>query len=142
VIDRDGRELGQYPNSSFVDWRPNGGLTIKHELDSGVSQLEHLSETWELQIIFTTEPNTLITNSPWMNGGGKWSPDGRYFIFTTENYDNDKTQLYLWLPEEKQVRLIPTQEQDFSDPIWLPDSTAFYFIINGTIWEYGIATAD
>jgi Tol biopolymer transport system component len=144
VIDRNGQEIGQYPRSSFVDWRPNGELTINRILESDVNQLVNLTASGESQIIFTTEPGTFLAKVAFYEkGDGKWSPDGRYFIFTTENYEKDLTQLYVWLSETEEVRLVLTEDQDYgSQFIWLPDSTAFYFIINGVIWRYEMETAD
>ena len=151
VIDRNGQEYWQYANSHVVDWRSNNELTVCEMLDSGASQLVHLTLVGEARIIFTTVPVTEISHCSWdINGGGKWSPDGRFFIFITENYEEDASQLYLWRPDNGEVRLVHSIKDDrsFYDLIWLPDSTAYYFTSGelnrwlDAIWLYEAHTAE
>jgi hypothetical protein len=151
VIDRNGREYWQYANSHVVDWRSSNELTVCEMLGSGASQLVHLTLVGEAKIIFTTEPGTEISHCSWdINGGGKWSPDGRFFIFTTEDRDEETAQLYLWHPDNGEVRLIQSLKDDrsFYDLTWLPDSTAFYFTSGelnrwlDAIWWYAVQTAE
>ena len=147
MIGRNGQEYWQYANSHVVDWRPNNELTVCEMLDSGGSQLVHIDLAGEAEIIFSTEPETEISHcSGGRNGGGKWSPDGRYFIFTTENQSEFKYELYLWLPESDEAHLIYSVfgNNRFNSFNWLPDSTGFYFtwLQDNTIWFYQLETAD
>lgn len=147
VIDRNGQEYWQYANSHVVDWRPNNELTVCQMLDSGSNQLVHLNLAGESQIIFSTEAGTDISQCSWdMNGNGKWSPDGRFFIFTTENETKLTEKLYLWMPENDEIRLIHSifGNSNFNSFDWLPDSTGFYFSRqqDNTIWFYQVETAD
>lgn len=147
VIDRNGEEYWHYANSHVVDWRPNNELTVCEMLDSGGSQLVHLTLDGETQIIFSTEPDTEISHCSWdINGGGQWGPDGRYFIFSTENHTENAHNLYLWLPENDEVRFITSYigEEGFSNLGSFPDSTGFYFTNeqDETIWKYDVETIE
>jgi hypothetical protein len=147
VIDRNGQEYWQYANSHVVDWRSNNELTVCEMLDSGGNQLVHLNLAGEAQIVFSTKAGTDISQCSWdINGNGKWSPDGRFFIFTTENDSQLMEKLYLWLPENDEVRLIHSifGNSNFNTFDWLPDSTGFYFTRqeDETIWHYQVETAD
>jgi hypothetical protein len=151
VIDSTGQEYWQYANSFILDWRANNDLAISEVLESGESRLVYLTLTGESEVIFTTEPGTQITGDSYSYyGGGKWSPDDRFFIFTTENYDKGTTQLYLWQPDNGEVRFIVSLngDKEIYNLTWLPNATTFYFSSGEatyrleTIWRYEIETAD
>ena len=147
VIDRNGQEYWQYARSHVVDWRPNNELTVCEMLDSGGNQLVHLNLAGEAQIIFSTEAGTDISHCSWnTNGNGKWSPDGRFFIFATENDAELTKKLYLWRPENSEIRLIHSMfgNSNFNGLDWLPNSTGFYFtwLQDNKIWFYQVETAD
>ena len=136
VVDNTGNELGQYSNSFPVGWRENGDLVIAQMLETGESQLKLISLDGAIQSIFTTDANVKIDSGIWgVNGDLGWSPDGRYFIFSTEDTNNQSAWIYIWNHELEEPLLIHSIEGSaFQNFNWLPDSTGVYFT-SGSKWE-------
>jgi hypothetical protein len=131
IIDRDGREYGQYANSYLLDWGSSNDLIIREELASGEYRLVYHSLAGRRQILLTTEQFIYR---------GQWSSDGRFFAFNLDK------ELYIWQPGygEPQLVYTTTTRSDINLIAWLPDSRGLYFMVNSysddEIWLLTIET--
>lgn len=151
VVDRTGHEYIQHPNSVVMQWRPNGDLIVVEIPPVGESRVVYLSLDGTVQPIWTVPPDTEITGSPWVPDiGGAWSPDGRYFVFTTENRARQTAQVYLWQPGSSEPQLLHSAPGDrsISGLTWLPSSQALYFTVTWSpdhgqeLWRYDVGLED
>ena len=136
IIDLTGRSYGQRPNSVIVDWRPGGGPVVQERVAVGQTQLLY----WPLD----GTPVQVFAELGLVDfAAGKWSEDGRFFIYSTVDEANNQSQLTLWQPEASQPTLLTTAEgtDGFQNFAWLLDGTAVYFNFGRTeLWKYEVAT--
>lgn len=115
IIDRSGQSYGDYPNSYVLDWRPNSSLAVNEILETGENRLVYTSLDGTIEPVFLAPAGTEITGSSWnVDGGGRWSPDGRFFIFAAQNNNSRTGQVYLWQPGNGEPILIYTTGYDKS----------------------------
>jgi hypothetical protein len=137
IIDRNGRSYGQRENSILLDWRPGGGPVVKEAMATGENQLVY----WPLdgaaaRIFVTPKPFTFVS--------GKWSGDGRTFVYSALDERIGASYLYLWQPESGVPQLIHSaaSEEPFQNFTWLPDGEIFYFNLgNEALWRFELETA-
>ena len=136
IIDQNGRSYGQRPNSVIVDWRPGGGPVVQETVAGGQSQLLY----WPLD----GTPVQVFAELGLVDfAAGKWSEDGRFFIYSTVDEANNQSHLTLWQPEASEPTLLTTAEgtNGFQNFAWLPDGTAVYFNFGRTeLWKFEVAT--
>ena len=122
VVDQNGRSYGQRPNSFIVDWRPGGGPVVQEHMADGQTQLVY----WPLD---GSAVQVFVNPGSFEFGAGKWSGDGRFFIYSTVDEAANQSHLYLWQPENGAPMLLQTAvgTNGFRNFAWLPDSTAVYF---------------
>lgn len=143
VIDRAGNSQAQIDNAQLLDWCPTGGLTLWQKLSEDQTRVAFLStDDGTLQTI-TNLDTTMVTQ-------GRWSPDGKYFVFDTFGTASTPA-LYLWERDTQQLQQIASAngEMHFTNITWLPDSKRFYYGEYGSypgfpesIWSYEVATAQ
>jgi WD40 repeat protein len=144
IVDRNGREYGQFVNSYALGWRPNGGLALSETLPADQQRLLYFTIDGNTQSVFTTTQGVEIANDIWLvNQRFAWSPDGRFFAFTTHNNNQDTEQLYLWQPDNGEPRLIYSTDPGYGiyDLTWLPNSQGFYFTVGNELWRYDVEPA-
>jgi hypothetical protein len=76
-------------------------------------------------------------------GQGKWSGDGRFFIYSTVDETNNQSNLYLWRPEINSPTLLQSAAgtDGFRNFAWLPDSSGVYFNLGQTeLWKFEAET--
>ena len=132
IVDQNGRSYGQRPNSFIIDWRPGGGPIIE-SITEGLVYWP-LDGT-EAQIFHRLESTTF--------GEGKWSGDGRFFIYNTVDETNKQSHLYLWQPENDAPTLLQSAEgtDGFRNFAWLPDSSGVYFNWGrAELWQFEVET--
>ena len=135
IIDRQGTEIGLHPNSYAQDWRPNGGLVINDIQETGENRLHYLPLDGTIETFFITSADTEIVGDEYrLDGRGKWSPDGRYFIFATRNRETEIETIYLWQPDQGDPTSIHETGKNYriSDFLWSPDAQNVYFIEIGS----------
>ncbi|WP_420644656.1 TolB family protein [Candidatus Leptofilum sp.] len=135
IVDLNGRSYGQRPNSIIVDWRPCGGPVVEETLDDGQNQLLY----WPLD---GTAVQIFAELGAVDFEAGKWSRDGRTFIYSAVDEAENQSRLYLWQPEATAPTLLVTAEgtDGFQNFAWLPDSTAVYFNFGRTeLWKFEVA---
>ncbi len=74
-------------------------------------------------------------------GSGKWSGDGRFFIYSTVDEAANQSHLYLWQPENGVPMLLQTAVgiDGFSNFAWMPDSTGVYFNFGQMeLWKFAV----
>lgn len=122
MIDRAGNWFGEVENVRLLDWRPSGGPVFAQTTETGQTQLLY----WPLD---GTMMRTFVFPSDFVFGSGRWSPDGRYFIYSAVDEEIDASYVYLWQPESGAPELLhaDANELTFDGYVWLPDSSAVYF---------------
>ncbi|MCB9009856.1 MAG: hypothetical protein H6656_21220 [Ardenticatenaceae bacterium] len=136
IVDQNGRSYGQRPNSVIIDWRPDGGPVVKEIIEAEQTQLVYWPLDGAAAQVFVS-PTSLVF------GGGKWSGDGRFFIYSAVNEAENQSHLYLWRPESGAPILLHTAAgtDGFRNFAWLPDSTAVYFNLGQTeLWNFEVET--
>ncbi|MCB8979994.1 MAG: hypothetical protein H6657_21500 [Ardenticatenaceae bacterium] len=134
IIDFNGRSYGQRPNSFMVDWRPGGGPVVQERMADGQTQLVY----WPLDgadVQVFVEPGLFKVDE------GKWSEDGRFFIYSTVDEVANQSYLYLWQAEYGVPILLQTAvgTDGFRNFAWLPDSTAVYFNFGrAELWKFSV----
>ncbi len=69
--------------------------------------------------------------------------NGRFFIYSAVDEDENKSYLYLWQPESGQPTLLHTTAgtDGFRNFAWLPDSTGVYFNLGRMeLWKFEVET--
>ena len=136
IIDRWGFLQGQHPNNQIVDWRLSSQPTTNEIMSDGLTRLTYwIPGAPVIEII--TPPNRYTFIS------GKWSEDGRFFIYSTVDEAATQSHLTLWQTEASEPTLLATAEgiDGFQNFAWLPDSTAVYFNFGRTeLWKFEVAT--
>lgn len=138
IIDRNGQDYGIFERSYGLAWQPNGGLALTQVFGAGENRLIYFKLDGTTETVFTTTRGIEIGDM-WSPGtGAAWSPDGRFFTFTTHDNNRNSEQLYLWQPGNSEPQLIysSSQEDAIYNLTWLPDSQGFYFAVGETIWQY------
>jgi hypothetical protein len=136
IIDQNGRSYGQRPNSVIMDWRPGGGPVVQESVAEGQTQLVY----WPLDgaaVQMFVSPTALVF------GEGKWSGDGRFFIYSAVDEAENKSYLYLWQPDSDVPTLLHTAvgSDGFHNFTWLPDSTGVYFNLGRIeLWKFEVET--
>jgi hypothetical protein len=131
IVDQNGRSYGQRPNSILVDWRPGGGPVVQESMADGQTQLVY----WPLD---GSAVQVFVNPGSFEFGSGKWSGDGRFFIYSTVDEAANQSHLYLWQPENGVPILLQTAvgTDGFRNFAWLPDGTAVYFNLGRTeLWK-------
>jgi Tol biopolymer transport system component len=139
LIDRTGREYGQFNNTYALGWRPNGDLVLAQVLETDQHRLLYWTLDGETQPVFNTEPGIeIVSYLRQTNNGEAWSPDGRFFVYTLYNNHSKTEQLYLWRPDSGQPQLIYTTLRDIGiyNVLWIPDSSGFYFDTGESFWQH------
>lgn len=136
IIDRNGRSYGQRPNSVIMDWRPGGGPVVQESVAEGQTQLVYWPLDGEAVRVFVS-PNSFVF------GEGKWSGDGRFFIYSAVDEAENKSYLYLWQSENDAPTLLHSGAgtDGFRNFAWLPDSTGVYFNLGQMeLWKFEVET--
>lgn len=139
IVDQEGFLIGGSPYSWIVDWRLNGGPVINQLID-GTNQLLYLP----LDNAAATPITALV---PLQFPEGRWSPDGRFFIYTALDEAKKMASIYLWQPGDVEPTLIHSvaslgHYQDFGFS-WMPDSSRVYFNPGwAELWVYEVATGE
>lgn len=136
IVDQDGRSYGQRPNSILVDWRPGGGPVVQESMADGQTQLLYWPLDGSAVQVFVS-PGSFEVDS------GKWSGDGRFFIYSTEDEAANQSHLYLWRPENGAPMLLQTAvgTDGFGNFAWMPDSTGVYFNFGRMeLWRFSVET--
>lgn len=136
LIDRNGRLYGQRENGRFLDWRPGGGPVIVQAMAGDKQQLVYWPLDGAAARVFVKPRNFNFVS-------GKWSPDGRYFIYNALDESIGANYLYLWQPESGVPSLIhaAAATDPFQHFTWTPDAQHFYFNLgNQALWQYSVAT--
>ncbi|MBK8901990.1 MAG: hypothetical protein IPM53_12455 [Anaerolineaceae bacterium] len=136
IIDFNGRSYGQRPNSVIVDWRPGGGPVVQERMADGQTRLVY----WPLD---GSAAQVFISPGSFEFGSGKWSGDGRYFIYSSVDDATNQSHLTLWQPENGAPMLLQTAvgSDGFRNFAWLPDSTGVYFNFGRTeLWKFAVET--
>jgi hypothetical protein len=139
IIDRDGRSHGTRENSQLLDWRPGGGPVVVQAMDDGQNQLVY----WPLDGVAAAR--IFVLPRDFRFESGKWSADGRYFIYNALDDSIGASYLYLWQPESGVPQLIHStaSTSPFDNFAWMPDGSRVYFNLgNEALWSYEIETAD
>jgi len=134
IVDQNGRSYGQRPNSFIVDWRPGGGPVVQESMADGQIQLVY----WPLD---GSAVQVFVSPGSFEFGSGKWSGDGRFFIYSTVNEAANQSHLYLWQPENGVRVLLQTAvgSDGFRNFAWLPDSTGVYFNFGQMeLWKFAV----
>jgi hypothetical protein len=72
---------------------------------------------------------------------GRWSEDGRYFVYNALDENEGASYLFLWQPESGLPTLIhaAASKEPFTHFTWLPDSQSIYFTLGDqSLWRYVI----
>jgi Tol biopolymer transport system component len=147
IIDRTGHEYIQYSNSIVMQWRPNGDLMVVEVLPTGLNRLVLLSLNGTAQPVWTAPGGAEITGMPFVpDMGGAWSPNGRFFLFTTEDRTAQTSHVYLWQVGEGEPKLLytATGDRNIGNLTWLPGSQAVYFSVGSSpdhsqeLWRYDV----
>lgn len=136
IVDQNGRSYGQRPNSILVDWRPGGGPVVQESMADGQTQLVY----WPLD---GSAVQVFVNPGSFEFSSGKWSGDGRFFIYSTVDEAANQSHLTLWQPENGAPLLLQTAvgSDGFRNFAWMPDSTAVYFNLGRTeLWKVAIET--
>jgi hypothetical protein len=136
IIDRNGRSYGQRPNSIIMDWRPGGGPVVQESVAEGQTQLVY----WPLD---ATEVQVFVNPISFSFGEGKWSGDGRFFIYSAVDEAENRSYLCLWQPGSDAPTLLHTaaSPEGFRNFAWLPDSTGVYFNLGQMeLWKFEVET--
>jgi hypothetical protein len=131
IVDQNGRSYGQRPNSFIVDWRPGGGPVVQESMVDGQTQLVY----WPLD---GADAQVLVEPGLFEVDAGKWSGDGRFFIYSTVDEAANQSHLYLWQPGNgaPMLRQTAVGTDGFRNFAWMPDSTAVYFNLGQTeLWK-------
>ena len=134
VIDRSGRSYGQRPNSVIMDWRPDGGPVVKEYIEDEQTQLVY----WPLD---GAAVRVFVSPKTFEFGEGKWSGDGRFFIYSAVDEAENKSYAYLWQPESGVPILLHAADgtDGFGNFAWLPDSTGVYFNLGREeLWKFEV----
>ncbi len=140
LIDLNGRIYHECETCLVLDWQPEGGPVAVQFLPSGENQLVYLPLDGSL-------PRVFVTPKPFVFASGKWSENGRYFVYSAFDETTSASYLYLWQPDSGEPTLIHATASDepLSSFAWMPDSSGFYFNAAGVyteLWWYGVETAE
>jgi Tol biopolymer transport system component len=140
LIDLNGRIYHECEACLVLDWQPEGGPVVVQFLSSGENQLVYLPLDGSL-------PRVFVTPKLFTFGSGKWSPDGRYFVYSAFDEAAAASYLYLWWPGDGEPTLIhaTASNEPFNHFAWMPDSSGFYFNAKRTyteLWWYRVETAE
>jgi Tol biopolymer transport system component len=145
IIDRSGQEYGTIERSYALAWRPpNGGLALSQLLAEDQQRLLYFTLDGTTETVFTTTQGVEIASDTWLvYPRFIWSLDGRFFAFITHDNNKDTEQLYLWQPDNGELRLIysTNQGQGIYNLAWLPNSQGFYFVASNKLWRYDVGLA-
>ncbi len=136
IIDFNGRSYGQRLNSIIMDWRPGGGPVVQESVAEGQAQLVYWPLDGEAVQVF-------VSPTSFVFGVGKWSGDGRFFIYGAVDEAENQSYLYLWQPESDAPTLLHTAvgTDGFHNFAWLPDSTCVYFNFGQMeLWKFEVET--
>jgi len=136
IVDHNGRSYGQRPNSIIMDWRPGGGPVVKESVAEGQTQLVYWPLDGEAVQVF-------VSPTSFVFGVGKWSGDGRFFIYSAVDETANQSYLYLWRPDNDTPALLHTSAgtDGFRNLTWLPDSTSVYFNLGRMeLWKLEVET--
>ncbi len=151
VVNQDGSELGRYENSFLMDWRQNGDFIFNTIPETGDSQLQLASPDGSLHPVFTATQGLKIAGGVMTpSSGGRWSLDGQFFVFILKDPFHRRSQIHLWSPGDADLQLIHYvgRDSEFQSPVWLSDSTGFYFtsgkssVRHEAVWFYDIESKE
>jgi Tol biopolymer transport system component len=138
LIGSDGSSYGRRDNSTFLDWRPAGGLVASQAIEGGQNQLVY----WPLG---GPAARIFVLPSDFTFPTGRWSPDGRSFVYSAVDEAISASYLYLWQPEGGLAALVhaTASSEPFDNFAWTADSQSFYFSLTGVaLWRYRLEPAE
>jgi hypothetical protein len=137
LIGSDGDDYGRRENSTFLDWRPGGGLVVSQAVEGSQNQLVYWPLDGPAARIFVRPTDFAFPT-------GRWSPDGRSFVYSALDEAIGASYLYWWRPEGGLAALIhaTASTEPFDNFTWVADSESFYFSLDGVaLWHYQLEPA-
>ena len=138
IVGQNGHSYGRRPNSVIMDWRPDSGPVVKEYMEDEQTQLVY----WPLD---GAAVRVFVSPKSFEFGEGKWSGDGRFFIYSAVDEAENKSYVYLWQPESGAPTLLHAAEgtNGFRNFTWLPDSFGVYFNLGQVeLWKFDLDTAS